>query len=302
MPNKKEYSLTKPLNFPEKVDFSKLRLKWQKLNLSLDFDLISLKILNLTDRSQLIAISQITQNEANTIECLLDKRLSQKPLAYILNQVNFFGLNFFVDESVLIPRPETEILVSSAIDFIKNHPAKSPIVADIGCGSGCIGLSVKHHCPKIDLSLLDISPAALHVAQKNADLLHLSVNFFLGNLLKNWQITNLSKSKPPTAKTPLKFDLILANLPYVDPSWSWLNHSALSYEPPTALFAKDNGLFLIKSLLHQAKPYLSTTSTVLLELDPIQKPALRSFCQSENYIIHDISDYVVFVKIVTPNQ
>jgi len=186
------------------------------------------------------------------------------PLAYQTGRQDFYGRDFFVTPDVLIPRPETEQLIDAVLNLagkpylpgvlpsIRKLP-KNPKILDVGTGSGCIAITLKLELPEADISAVDFSAKSLLVAEKNAKALGAKITFKNSDLLEKVDFTP---------------DLIVANLPYVDTSWDWLDKTALSYEPDSALYAEDGGLFLIKKLIDESAnrkiPFL------VLEADPCQ--------------------------------
>ena len=198
------------------------------------------------------------------------------PLAYQTGFQNFYGRDFTVDENVLIPRPETELLVDEILSLagrpflpgIKPSPRKlsdRPLILDVGTGSGVLAITAKLELPESTVIGLDISENALKIARKNAKDLEADVKFTKSNLLKNY-----------TGEEP---EVVVANLPYVDRNWAWLDQEALAAEPEIALYAEDGGLALIKRLLQEIKSK-NWHSRILLELDPSEQEALQTFAKS----------------------
>lgn len=193
---------------------------------------------------------------------LLLKRLKRQPLAYLFGKKEFYGREFIVDKNVLIPRPETEALVELA----KKHALTGHLL-DVGTGSGALGLTLWHELNDVDLTLSDISPKALEVATKNAKKLRVKpVGLIESDLLEAFLPS--SNSHIPAAN----FDVIVANLPYVDRSWE--RSPETDHEPGLALFARDGGLELIKQLLDQAPSLIRPGGYLLLESDPEQQNAI----------------------------
>ncbi len=213
----------------------------------------------------------------------------------IKNVQDFYGRDFIVTPDVLIPRPETEQLIDTVLNLAgkpylpgvipsKRVLPKNPKILDVGTGSGCIAITLKLELPEAEIIATDISKPALKVAQKNARKFGVDPNFFIiSNLLENVKFT---PGNPP--------DLIVANLPYVDENWDWLDKAALSHEPSLALYAKDGGLALIKNLITQSKeinaPYL------LLEADPCQHNDITTFAASHSYHPQDIRGFAILLK------
>lgn len=192
---------------------------------------------------------------------------------------NFYGRDFLVNRDVLIPRPETEQLIDAALvlsgkAYLPGMKAPKRVlpeqckILDVGTGSGCIAITLKLEIDGAEVMGTDISEAALSVARRNAERLGAGVSFSRADLLNGIYAT-ANETKGP--------DLVVANLPYVDKNWSWLDLDALSAEPALALFAEDAGLELIKKLLEQLDEKIRQgwwTKCLLLEADPCQHQAI----------------------------
>lgn len=217
----------------------------------------------------------IAAHTESILQAQLQRRLQHEPMAYIRGFQAFYGRNFAVDSRVLIPRPETETIIS----MLKNMPlAAGDVLIDVGTGSGCIAISAKLERPELEVWGLDKSRAALTVAQQNAKKLQANVHFQQTDLLEN--------------ATPARAAIITANLPYVDPLWSV--GAATKFEPSIALFAPQNGLALIYKLLTQAARRVTTSGQLLLEADPRQHTAISDqakahgwqHLQTSGFILH----------------
>lgn len=169
-------------------------------------------------------------------------------------------------------------------------------VLDVGCGSGCIGITLKLERPELDVTLCDISPKALHIAQKNAKKLSANVHFAESDLLSTFL--------PPKIQNPkskIYFDVIVANLPYVDASWETSPETA--HEPQLALYADDGGLRLVKKLVEQSAQVLQPHGYLLLEVDPEQHRDTIRFAQANGFSLVEIREYAVcFEKVMTEKQ
>ena len=194
----------------------------------------------------------------------LQLRLDRVPLAYIIGHKEFYGRPFKVTNATLIPRPETETLISllgkllpKNLSLLDEAPRR---LVDVGTGSGCLGITAKLEFPELDVSLLDISRHALKVATSNARSLNANVHLQISNLLADF---------------PFPINYILANLPYVDPTWEL--SPELKHEPAEALFATDSGLHLIKKLIIGARTSVVTGGLLLLEADIRQLDDIRRF-------------------------
>ena len=174
-------------------------------------------------------------------------RLERVPVAYIIGHKEFYGRRFRVTPDTLIPRPESEALITLA----KKYAVDARHAIDVGTGSGCLGITLALELPKLSITLSDTSKRALQVAEQNAKTYSTNVRLLQSDLLDDY---------------PLRADLIVANLPYVDTSWTE-NSPDLVHEPASALYAAEHGLGLIKQLLVQAPAKLSPNGVLLLEAD-----------------------------------
>jgi release factor glutamine methyltransferase len=192
------------------------------------------------------------------------RRAGQEPLAYITGHKEFMSLDLVITTDVLVPRPDSESLVETAlVDLGGRRRRGSKLqVADVGTGSGAIGLAIAHYCPWTEVWAIDISPAATTVAAANAARLGLAGRFkvLAGDLLSAPELPN-----------GLAFDLIVANLPYVPgPAIDGLEPTVALFEPRLALDGGENGLALIHRLIPQAAARLVRGGALGLECDPDQ--------------------------------
>lgn len=215
---------------------------------------------------------ELNPEQVENFEKLLERRKKHEPIAYIINNKEFFGLNFYVDKRVLIPRPETEILVEEAIKESKKRIEKKLLdkeikIADVGTGSGCIAISLALNLPEAHIWATDISKDALEVAEKNKMKQQVGVEFIQGNLLE------------PLGNN--KVDIICANLPYITVEQLKLTEEDVrNYEPKTALIAKEETT-LYSELLDQAPKYLNKNGIIFLEIDPAFKDKMMKLVQEK---------------------
>lgn len=190
----------------------------------------------------------------------------QEPVPYIIGEADFYGLRFIVTPAVLIPRPETELLVEAALDWAKSHAVQE--IVDVGTGCGCIAITLARHLPHAQIAATDVSAKALEIARQNA-LRHQvaeRVDFYQGSLLQ------------PLQKS---VDLLVANLPYVsDEEWTSLDDAIKWYEPAGALRGGPDGLDLIRRLLQQARTRLKTGGAIFLEIGWRQGRAAQELARS----------------------
>lgn len=183
------------------------------------------------------------------------RRSSREPVAYILGHVNFRGHTFQVNPSVLIPRPETELVVEEAIKVIRNEAWKAPRILDVGTGSGCIAVSLAKEIPDSSVAAIDISEGALKVARENAK------SNGVDGRLKFYKSDLFESFSGETA-----FDMILANPPYIASSLLAHLDPELRYEPQNALDGGPDGLAVLTRLIRQAASFLKTTGVLLVEI------------------------------------
>ncbi len=216
--------------------------------------------LNLTPVQRVMAGSSNANSEAvNLIEQAIDKLLLHVPLQYVTGKAFFMEMEFSVNPSVLIPRPETEELVSLILKDLSGRKAHQNLrILDIGAGSGCISVALKHNLPEAKVIAIDISEEALAVAMKNAETNITEVEFLKINILDDTQWGVLQQ-----------FDLIVSNPPYVTNSEKVLMQSNVLYnEPHIALFVPDNDpLVFYRCIMNFAKTKLVEGGTIWLEIN-----------------------------------
>jgi release factor glutamine methyltransferase len=198
---------------------------------------------------------------------LIQRRISHEPTAYITGHKEFFGIDFKVSPSTLIPRPDTELLVETAIELANTAFPQSCLIADIGTGCGAIAIALALHLPQAKIYATDISATALEVAKSNCRKHGVSnrVRLLQGDLLE---------------PLPEPVQLIVANLPYIsEPELSKLPLEISMFEPQTALAGGTDGLMQIERLLSQASSKLSSGRAILLEVGYDQGPAVKSLAQ-----------------------
>lgn len=212
----------------------------------------------------------------------LGLRKERTPLAYIIGHKEFYGRLFKVTPATLIPRPETEDIVAQLLEDTTEEISPKTLI-DVGTGSGCLGITAKLERPNFTVTLLDISPQALSIAQKNAQLLHAEVTTQRSDLLANYAVPA---------------DYIVANLPYVDRQWSVDTISPeLRSEPELALYASNHGLKLILQLVPQAFRQLRPKGRLYLEADPVQHAPIKRAASQTGLTFVTVRGYcLVFSK------
>ncbi len=211
---------------------------------------------------------QLTKEEADAYAELVARRARHEPVAYLIGRKEFYGLEFAVDQRVLIPRPETELLVDLTLAQLRDRKHHRVVVADVGTGSGAIAVTVAVHAPEARVYALDLSEDALAVALHNQTRLApaATITFAQSDLL---------------AALPEPVDIIVANLPYVTAEeYRGLAPDVRDYEPRLALEAGVEGLDVIERLLKQAKDHLKPNGAILLEIGAYQGDAVAALAKS----------------------
>jgi len=206
---------------------------------------------------------RLKSDQQRTFQSLIGRAAQLEPIPYITGRAPFYGLEFSVTPAVLIPRPESELLLEAALAWTAQAETHGEhlAVVDVGTGSGCIAILLARLLVNAKVYAVDSSPAALAIAGANAAAFGVTtaIHFFLGNLLE---------------PLPVLPDLIVANLPYIaDHEWPIIEEGVKLYEPDLALRGGPDGLDLIRSLLVQAAERLAPRGAILLEIGWQQGPA-----------------------------
>jgi release factor glutamine methyltransferase len=227
----------------------------------------------------------LTEAQISLFERYLEERLCGKPLAYVLGEVEFFGRRFAVSPGVLIPRPETEILVETVLQLLPDEPFR---LCELGVGSGVISLTLALERPAYCLVAIEKSTRALEVARQNRCRwgLEARVHLVRGDWLS------------PLKKGPF-FRGIVSNPPYVAPEeWEDLPREVREYEPEEALFADEQGLFFIRRTLEEAPYYLEPRGFVFLEIGYNQAPRVKRLAESLGYEVSFERDLLGYRRVL----
>ena len=229
----------------------------------------------------------LTPIQIDQLNSVLNRLIQGEPLAYLTSQQSFYGLDFFVSPAVLIPRPETELLVEEAIQWLEANPHRRNAV-DVGTGSGIIAITLTDTFPDLKMTGIDLSEDALRIADSNAVLHHLSERL-------TWQKSDLLTAIEG------KFDLILANLPYI-PTQTLNTLDVIKFEPRLALDGGSDGLHLIRQLLEQTPTHLRPGGAIFLEIestigDQVLEAAKRFFPQAKIELQNDYANLPRLVRI-----
>lgn len=200
---------------------------------------------------------------------------------------DFYGREFVINGNVLIPRPETEMMVDMVLSLagkpylpgVKPGEAVLPedmTILDVGTGSGCVAVSLKLELPQATVVASDVSEKALAVARENARRLGADVEFMQADLMDD---------------IVLHPDIVVANLPYVDENWEWIDKEVLNKEPSLALYAEDGGLALIKRLIDQVAE--RGIRHLVLEADPCQHERIEEYANEKDLKINQIRGFIL---------
>ena len=216
-------------------------------------------------------LRELTESDINKIESFINRRLNYEPLSYITNKKEFYGFDFYVDNNVLIPRPETEELIDLLLDYAKDKDNIS--ICDIGSGSGNIPITLKklflEQNKNIDITAIEISNGALQVIKKNAL-----------NILGDEKIINIINADALIFSPENKFDIIVSNAPYVPLRDKDSIQKDLEFEPQNALYSGYDGLDFYKSFLSIIEKYLKDNGAFFFEIGYDQGDALINICNS----------------------
>lgn len=265
---------------------------------ALDAQLLLAHVIGLS-RATLLAFPErlLAHDAAERYAALVARRVAREPVGYLTGHREFMGLDFLTDRRALIPRPETELLVESALVEVRSRLEERPdsplLVADIGTGSGAIAVALARLEPRLEtIYATDMSPDALGLARENARRLGVEerVRFFQGDLLQ---------------PLPQRVDVLLANLPYVAPrDETLLADDVRRYEPSIALYGDDDGLGHLRRLFAQAPEFVAPGATIVLEFGYDQRRAVESlahatFASAEVVIMTDYAGWDRLVVIRT---
>lgn len=257
-------------------------------------ELLFTDILNY-DRHRLYTDKNILldKGKRQLISQALRRRMNGEPIQYIIGKAQFLGWEFKVSKDVLIPRPETEILVETVTKFVSSFRSKvlKVSILDIGTGSGCIAVSLAKLLSVVEITATDISNEALEVAKQNALLNNVEVNFIQSDLFAY------------SALRTAHYDMIVSNPPYILTGAIDKLQPEVRYEPRIALDGGEDGLDFYRRLIRQSPPYLKPAGFLIMEIGDKQKDVIEKIFQKyDNFEIIDIVrdynniDRVIIVK------
>jgi release factor glutamine methyltransferase len=204
----------------------------------------------------------LKDEESELFRSLIERRAGGEPLQYLTGHQEFYKLDFEVTPAVLIPRPETELIIETALELLRDDP--EPHIADVGTGTGCLAISILHELPTARAVAIDASPSALLVAQRNAE--HHGVAD---------RLTLLESDCFSALNAGLRFGLIVSNPPYVSEVEMKGLQGEVNHEPRAALAAGPDGLSIIRRLLIEARPFLRPGGHLIFEIGFGQSEAVQ---------------------------
>lgn len=251
---------------------------------ALDAEVIAAHFLDM-ERHQLVTWNDriLSDSEKSAIEKAVKRRLKFEPVAYITGIKEFYSLEFKVNKDVLIPRPETELLVDMAIYW----GGLNASVLDLCTGSGAIAVALKYSRGDLDVCASDLSAKALKVAEKNAERLlgKRRISFFEGDLFAPFKDE--------------KFDLIVSNPPYVSGDLKGALQKELDYEPHSALYADDDGRSVISRIIDEAPAYLVENGVLLLEIGSNHREFIEKTGKKRGFTVSVLNDYAGLPRVAT---
>lgn len=250
------------MNIKETLNWAKIELKETSEPESSAMVLLS-EVFDMT-RTELLANSEkeLSKSQLSKFKKFIERRKKHESVWHIIGKVGFWGLEFFVDENVLVPRPETEILVEEVVNYILGRDYQVGGILDIGTGSGTIAVALACEFPEISITATDISEEALKVAKKNAKHNRAtSVKFIKSDLFENIKE---------------KFDIICANLPYIPEEDSGeVSFEVHHHEPHIALYGGDGGLAIYERFFKEAGGHLNKGGAIFCEIGINQGKDIR---------------------------
>ncbi|MDD7914470.1 peptide chain release factor N(5)-glutamine methyltransferase [Polaribacter ponticola] len=216
----------------------------------------------------------ITKSKLQILNNALEKLKNEEPIQYIIGKTEFYGYPFLVDNNTLIPRPETEELVEWVIFEATKFSSKNSLkILDIGTGTGCIPISIAKKLPNASITSIDVSPHALKIAKKNAELNNVKINFIEADILK-------------TVTLPEKFDIIVSNPPYVrELEKKEIQNNVLQNEPHLALFvSNENPLIFYEKIADLATQHLSKNGLLFFEINQYLGKETQHLLEKKQFI------------------
>ena len=234
----------------------------------------------------------LAKDKALLISSVFRRRLCGEPIDYILGRTEFMGLEFRVDKNVLIPRPETEILVETAINIVHSSKLKVDNILDIGTGSGCIAISLAKFVENINVTASDVSDKALEIARNNASLNNVRINFLQSDLFSNHGLRTAD------------YGLIISNPPYIPGAQIHELAAEISYEPAIALDGGEDGLDFYRRIINEAPARMRDGGFLIMEMGFNQCENIKKIFSlyPELEIIEVVRDYSNIERVIVAKK
>ena len=264
------------MNYFQAINFGTKILKHNSfISNKLDSELLLAKVLNSTREEILVNLNKkIKKENFKYYKSLIQRRIRREPIAHILKKKDFWKSKFYVDKNVLIPRPETELIVEEALKIFEFKNSKR--LLDIGTGSGCVIISILKERPKANGKAIDICKKALKIAKYNAKIHHLENKIKFVNMDIDKLISN-------------KYDLIVSNPPYVKNLYfKVLDDDVIKYEPIKALDGGLDGLSEIRKVIKRSSKLIKNRGKLILEIAHDQKNEVSKILKSNNFYINKV--------------
>jgi len=256
--------------------------KYNIENPQLNAELIISHVLDMNKANLYLNSKDILDNEkSDIIEQFIIRRTKHEPLQYILGETEFYGCKIKVNPDVLIPRPETELLVEKLVQENVNS------ILEIGTGSGAIAIALAKQMKNVQIEATDISEKDLNTARQNGELNNVSINFIQSDIFEN--IKN-------------KYDIIVSNPPYISKKeYDNLAPEIKDYEPEISLLAKEEGLFYYKKIFENAKDYLTEKGKIYFEIGYNQAEKIKEIAKENGFdeinVFKDLNGFDRIVRI-----
>jgi release factor glutamine methyltransferase len=235
----------------------------------------------------------LSESEVSLCREAIRRRSTGEPVAYIMNEKGFYGEIFQVGKGVLIPRPETEIIVEESLRYLNEQKIEAPRILDLGAGSGCIGLSIIKNSTQASLVGIEKSSEAFKYLELNTSKLNLNerTQIFLSDV----EVFDFTQIGP--------FDLIVSNPPYIAQNDPQVEENVKKFEPAQALFAEDQGLYFVKSWINKSKKLLQPKGIMFFEIGSAQGEVIKKFATDLNFfsqvqVIKDLSGLDRTLKLI----
>ena len=279
------------MNYLQAINYGNKLLKLNNLkSYNLDSELLLSKVLNYSREKILINLNdKLEKKKFTKFKRLIFRRKNNEPIAYILKKKEFWNYTFKLNNEVLIPRPETEIIVREVLNLTNNNSSKH--ILDVGTGSGCILLSILNERQKCYGTALDISKKAIKVAISNAKIHHLE------NKIKflNIDVDKFNYNK---------YDFIISNPPYINNiDLKRLDKDVQLYEPKVALNGGIDGLRVIKKIIKKSKTLLKKNGKLIFEIGKNQMPNVTKYLKYNNFYINNIyKDIQSYPRVISSTK